>query len=101
MDANNQVVLGTGEVNPTTQVYTVKFNGKLPDGIYTVRVRAEDSGYVSPPSPKFTFEVVTPPGRRNDPGMPASLRRVRLDSPGEGPHNGPSLARPSWSRRAP
>jgi Bacterial Ig-like domain len=57
---NDQTVLGTAEVNPTTQVYTVKFNGKLPDGIYTVRVRAEDSGYVSPPSPPFTFEVITP-----------------------------------------
>jgi hypothetical protein len=60
VDANNQTVLGTGQVDPTTSVFTVKFNGKLPDGIYTVRVRAEDSGYVSPPSPTFTFEVVTP-----------------------------------------
>jgi len=60
VDVNDQTVLGTAEVNPTTLVYSVKFNGKLPDGIYTVRVRAEDSGYVSPPSPAFTFEVVTP-----------------------------------------
>jgi hypothetical protein len=60
VDVNNQIVLGTAEVNPTTQVYSVKFNGRLPDGIYTVRVRAEDSGHVSPPSPTLTFEVITP-----------------------------------------
>ncbi len=61
VDDQNQTVMGTAAVDPTTSVYTVKFNGKLPDGIYTVRVRAEDSGVVSAPSPKFTFEVVTVP----------------------------------------
>jgi hypothetical protein len=60
VDVHDQTVLGTAEVNPNTLVYTVKFNSKLPDGIYSVRVRSEDSGYVSPPSPVFTFEVITP-----------------------------------------
>jgi Bacterial Ig-like domain len=61
VDVHNRVILGRGRVDPTTGVYTVQFNDPLPDGTYTVRTRAEDSAYVSQPSPKFTFEVVTPP----------------------------------------
>ena len=60
VDDHNKVVLGEASVNPNTGVYQVQFANYLPDGIYTVRVRAEDAGYVSDPSPKFTFEVVTP-----------------------------------------
>lgn len=56
----NTVVLGQAAVG-SNGVYTVKFNEPLPDGKYTVRTRVEDSGYLSDPSPKFTFEVVTPP----------------------------------------
>ena len=47
-------------VDPATGTYQVKFANFLPDGLYTVRVRAEDAGFVSDPSPKYTFEVVTP-----------------------------------------
>jgi hypothetical protein len=64
VDVNNKVVLGQAAVDKTTGVYTVKFDNPLPDGTYTVRVRAEDSGFVSDPSPKFTFEVVTPPVKK-------------------------------------
>ncbi len=73
----------------TTGAYTVKFaNTYLPDGTYTVRVRAEDAGYLSDPSPKYTFNVgYTPPKprRRSDrtprkePAEPGRDRRVRLD----------------------
>jgi hypothetical protein len=56
----NNTVLGQAAV-ASNGVYTVKFNEPLPDGKYTVRTRVEDSGYLSDPSPKFTFEVVTPP----------------------------------------
>jgi hypothetical protein len=60
----NNVVLGQASVNPTTNTYTVKFFNNLPDGIYTVRTRVEDSGFISDPSPKFTFQVVTPPPKK-------------------------------------
>jgi hypothetical protein len=60
VDFHNKVVLGQASVDPATGTYQVKFANYLPDGIYTVRVRAEDSGFVSDPSPKYTFEVVTP-----------------------------------------
>ena len=61
VDDANQTVLGTGAVN-TNGVYQVKFANKLPNGTYTVRVRAEDSGFLSDPSPRFTFIVDhTPP----------------------------------------
>jgi Bacterial Ig-like domain len=56
----NNVVLGETTVNPSTGVYTVKFNNYLPDGTYSVRTRVEDSGFISDPSPQFTFKVVTP-----------------------------------------
>ncbi len=56
----NTEVLGQAAVS-SNGVYTVRFNEPLPDGKYTVRTRVEDSGYLSDPSPKFTFEVVTPP----------------------------------------
>jgi hypothetical protein len=61
VDVNNQTVLGQAAVDAKTGQYTVKFNSALPDGTYTVRVRAEDSGFLSDPSPKFSFKVVTPP----------------------------------------
>jgi hypothetical protein len=57
----NNTVLGQAPVNSTNGVYTVKFNEPLPDGTYVVRTRVVDSGFVSDPSPKFTFKVVTPP----------------------------------------
>ena len=60
VDNNNQVVLGQTTV-ASNGVYTVRFNEPLPDGTYVVRTRVEDSGYLSAPSPKFTFKVVTPP----------------------------------------
>jgi len=56
VDANNQTVLGTGAVN-SNGVYRVQFATSLPNGTYTVRVRAEDSGLLGDPSPKFTFIV--------------------------------------------
>jgi hypothetical protein len=61
VDRHNKVVLGQTTVNSTTGVYTVQFANKLPDGTYTVRTRVEDSGFISDPSPIFTFKVVTPP----------------------------------------
>ena len=60
VDDTNKVVLGTGAVN-SNGVYQVKFTSYLPDGTYTVRVRAEDAGFVSDPSPHITFKVVTVP----------------------------------------
>jgi Bacterial Ig-like domain len=57
---NNNTVLGEAPVG-ANGTYTVKFNEPLPDGTYTVRTRVVDSGFVSDPSPKFTFKVVTPP----------------------------------------
>jgi hypothetical protein len=64
VDFHNKVVLGQVSVDKTTGVYTVKFDTRLPDGLYKVRVRAEDAGYISDPSPQFTFEVVTPPPKK-------------------------------------
>ena len=63
VDANNQTVLGQAAVDPKTGHYTVKFDNALPDGTYMVRVRAEDSGFLSEPSPKINFKVVTPTPR--------------------------------------
>ena len=61
VDEANQVVLGTGAVNKNG-AYQVKFTSPLANGEYVVRVRAQDSGYLSDPSPKFTFIVnYTPP----------------------------------------
>jgi hypothetical protein len=60
VDFHNKVVLGEAAVDPATGTYQVKFANYLPDGTYTVRVRAEDAGFVSDPSPKYTFKVVTP-----------------------------------------
>ena len=61
VDLHNREVLGQGRVDPSTGVYSVRFDKHLPDGFYTVRVKAEDSGLFSDPSPKFTFQVITPP----------------------------------------
>jgi hypothetical protein len=61
---HNNVVLGQGSVDPTTHNYAVTFFNHLPDGLYTVRTRVEDSGFISDPSPKFTFKVVTPPPKK-------------------------------------
>lgn len=60
VDVNNKVVLGTAAIDAQSGQYQVKFNDKLPNGIYTVRVRAEDAGYLSDPSPKYTFKVAVP-----------------------------------------
>ncbi len=60
VDVNNQSVLGTAAVDKNG-VYAVKFASPLPNGTYTVRVRAEESGYRSDPSGKLTFDVVTTP----------------------------------------
>ena len=64
VDIHNKVILGETTVDPKTGVYTVQFANHLPDGTYTVRTRVDDSGYNSDPSPKFTFEVVTPPPKK-------------------------------------
>ncbi|WP_435011066.1 Ig-like domain-containing protein [Tundrisphaera lichenicola] len=61
VDASGQTVLGTGTVDTKTNNYQVKFDGELPDGTYRVRVRGEESGFVSAPSRVLTFEVRTPP----------------------------------------
>ena len=58
------VVLGRGAVDKATGTFTVKFDNYLPDGTYSVRIRSEDSGFLSHTSPKLTFEVVTPPIRK-------------------------------------
>ena len=55
VDANNTVFgTGTTDANGT---YNVKFANALPNGTYTVRVRAQDQGYYSPPSRTYTFVV--------------------------------------------
>ncbi len=55
VDANN-TVFGTATTD-TNGKYTVKFTNSLPNGTYTVRVRADDLGYLSPPSKTYTFTV--------------------------------------------
>lgn len=55
VDANN-TVFGTGTTDSNGN-YTAKFANPLPNGTYTVRVRAADLGYYSPPSKTFTFVV--------------------------------------------
>jgi hypothetical protein len=57
---DNNTVLGEAAVSSNGN-YTVKFNEPLPDGTYTVRTRVVDSGFISDPSPRFSFKVVTPP----------------------------------------
>lgn len=55
VDANS-TVFGTATTDKNGQ-YTVKFANPLPNGTYTVRVRAEDLNYFSPPSKTYTFIV--------------------------------------------
>ena len=55
IDANN-TIFGTATTDPAGN-YTVKFANPLPNGTYTVRVRAQDDGYYSPPSKTYTFVV--------------------------------------------
>ncbi len=55
VDANN-TVFGTATTN-ASGTYAVKFANPLPNGTYTVRVRAEDLNYYSPPSKTYTFVV--------------------------------------------
>ena len=55
VDANN-TVFGTATTS-ASGTYTVKFVNPLPNGVYTIRVRALDQGYFSPPSKAYTFEV--------------------------------------------
>jgi len=55
IDAND-TVFGTATTN-SAGTYTVKFTNPLPNGTYTIRVRAQDLGYYSPPSKTYTFVV--------------------------------------------
>lgn len=55
VDANN-TVFGTATTDASGN-YAVKFANPLPNGTYTVRVRAQDDGYSSPPSKSYTFTV--------------------------------------------
>ena len=55
VDANN-TVFGTATTN-ANGTYAVKFTNPLPNGTYTIRVRAEDLNYFSPPSKTYTFVV--------------------------------------------
>jgi hypothetical protein len=64
VDAHDNVLLGQANVNKTTGQYQVQFFNWLGDGTYQVRVRGEDSGYNSPPSTLYTFEIKTPPAKK-------------------------------------
>ncbi len=55
VDANS-TVFGTATTDANGN-YTVKFANPLPNGTYTIRVRAADLGYFSPPSKTYSFVV--------------------------------------------
>ena len=55
VDANN-TVFGTATTDASGN-YSVRFANPLPNGTYTVRVRAQDDGYYSAPSKSYTFTV--------------------------------------------